>query len=63
MADVVLVVSVAVFKSHGQLNKTKANQIIICIKKSVCLLAITKIIYNFTDDLKSQATPRHYSPD
>lgn len=25
MADVVLVVSVAVFKSHGQLNKTKAN--------------------------------------
>ena len=63
MADVVLVVSVAVFKIHGQLNKTKANQIIICIKKSVCLLAITKIIYNFTDDLKSQATPRHYSPD
>lgn len=51
MADVILVVSVAVFKSHGQLNKIKANQIIICIKKSVCLLAITKIIYNFTDDL------------
>lgn len=25
MADVVLVVSVAVFKSHGQLNKTKGK--------------------------------------